>query len=315
MARRRKSKDESFIELVAAAVATIAFIAWGVPSFWAALKPFVYFGGILAALIAAFLLYRMLTKSTEAPHQKFLASQPSTGNSSFRPPTRTERAKSYDVHVVSTPSAPIAPSHQHASPVPQTFCEASLRRMDWLGFEHLVVDVFNALGFKATKTSAGADGGVDIELRSMSAEAGSQPKAFVQCKARSLAPIGVDKLRELLGVITAKGVRRGILVTNSEFTDDARAFAKSVESLQIGDIQWLLKKIETLPDDLKQAWQLKHLGPGYDIPSCVACEVKMKPRQGPKGSFWGCPNFGNSAIRCRNTMKVRRLDEVHFTHA
>jgi restriction system protein len=184
--------------------------------------------------------------------------------------------------------------------------------MDWLGFERLVVDLFQHLGFSARKTSSGADGGVDIELRSKSTPLGSPPQALIQCKAWSTARIGVDKVRELLGVVTASGAGRGVLVTNSEFSDEARAFAKPVSNLQIGDIQWLLKTIDKLSDEAKKALEAKHFGLGFDIPSCVVCEVKLKPRNGPKGPFWGCSNFSNPAAKCRTTMRVRRFDEVHF---
>jgi len=184
--------------------------------------------------------------------------------------------------------------------------------MDWLGFERLIVDLFEHLGFSARKTSAGADGGVDIELRSKSTPLTSPPQALIQCKTKSSARIGVDKVRELLGVITATGAGRGVLVTNSEFSDEALAFAKPISNLQIGDIQWLLKTIDKLPDEAKKMLEAKHFGTGYDIPSCVACEVKLKPRNGPKGPFWGCPNYSIPAVKCRTIMKVRRFDEVHF---
>jgi restriction system protein len=187
--------------------------------------------------------------------------------------------------------------------------------MDWLGFERLVVDLFQHLGFSARKTSAGADGGVDIELRSHSTPLTAPPQALIQCKAKSSSRVGVDKVRELLGVVTATGAGRGVLVTNTEFTAEARGFAAPVGNLQLGDIQWLLKTIDKLPATTKSILEEKHFAPGYDIPSCVACEVKLKPRNGPKGPFWGCPNYSIPALKCRTTMKVRRFDEVHFLQA
>lgn len=185
--------------------------------------------------------------------------------------------------------------------------------MDWLVFEYFVVDLFHALGFDAKKTQAGPDGGVDIELRQKGAPAGSPAQALVQCKARSSKRVGVDKARELLGVLTSTGASKGILVTNSDFSDDAREFARvNKDRLLLGDIDWILKQVEKQPEALRKAWEAKHLREGYDIPSCVQCEIKMKARRGPTSPFWGCPNYGKAPVSCTNKLHFRNIDYVHL---
>jgi len=323
--RRARSKPEQDIAaVVAAVVAMLVFINWGMPSLWASIKFILFLGIGGVVVIGGIALLVQASNSSDSKVSSFDQRMPRTQrkNNAWRPPTSSSSPQTYTrpiqqqpssiTHTYSRPAQLQPSSPPKPSPQPGRLDAESLRRMDWLGFERLVVDLFQHLGFSARKTSAGADGGVDIELRSKSTPLTSPPQALIQCKARSKARIGVDKVRELLGVVTATGAGRGVLVTNSEFSDEARAFAKPVSILQIGDIQWLLKTINKLPDHTKNGLEAKHFALGYDIPSCVVCELKLKPRNGPKGPFWGCSNFSNPAVKCRTTMMVRRFDEVHF---
>lgn len=313
MARRRKSQSPAQIatEAIPGLAGAIAFFVWFTPGAWVALKPYVIGGAILLVFALAFFVYRVFQRpsaETNAP----------TGNPMPSEPTR--RRSRHATQAVPQPSAALdaaileamEPAVQ-AAPAPKAFSEESLRRMDWLGFEHLVVDLFRASGFEATKTQAGADGGVDIELRPKGSPADAAAQALVQCKARASRPVGVDKIRELLGVIASTGARKGILVTNSDFSGDARAFAQTNQDrILLGDIAWILKSIAKQPEALRTQWEAKHLKEGYDIPSCVQCEIKMKARRGPQSPFWGCPNYANNAIRCKRTMTFRDFDFVHL---
>lgn len=188
---------------------------------------------------------------------------------------------------------------------PNGFSEDTFRRMDWLVFEHFVVALFGELGFKAKKTSSGADGGVDIELRGVNDADHETPKALVQCKTRSNSMVGVDKVRELYGVLSARKVSRGILVSNTGYTDDARAFGKQAAGLMLGDLEWVLKQVDKLPPSTKSEMVSKFLLPDFDIPSCPQCEVKLVPRSGKSGRFWGCPNFPRG---CRTKLHWRSID-------
>jgi hypothetical protein len=121
--------------------------------------------------------------------------------------------------------------------------------------------------------------------------------------------VGVDKARELMGVVASTSASKGILVANSEFSQDARTFAAANPKLLIGDIAWLLKAFAKLPDEKRKAWEAKHLGEGFDIPSCVSCETKMRVVSGSNGPFWGCPNY-STAKRCKNKMFFRKFDRA-----
>ncbi len=82
----------------------------------------------------------------------------------------------------------------------------ALRQLEWKRFEMLCVWYYEAMGFTVETVPQGADGGVDATLY-MKGKA--DPMALVQCKAWS-APVKVESVRALGGVLHSKKVKRGI---------------------------------------------------------------------------------------------------------
>ena len=231
---------------------------------------------------------------------------------STKPPNRTwqrppHRQPESDRHIPSYGSRPASynqdlPPYSHQAPRSRALTEETLRKMDWLAFEHLVVELFSHLGFSARKTGAGADGGVDIELRPRGTASGTPPHVLVQCKARGSSGIGVDKARELYGVMAARGVRSGILVSNTSFTEEAWNFAKNNKGLRLADLPWILAQVAKVPAATREEWEARYLADDdYDVPSCPACEIKLVRRRGRQGEFWGCRNFP----KCRTLIPMR----------
>jgi len=91
--------------------------------------------------------------------------------------------------------------------------------------------LYEAMGYKATVTSYSRDGGIDVVAKR---EIGySLDKIAVQCK-RQTSPVGVQVLRDLLGVISADpSFTKGVLVTTGGITGDADQFLKSNGRLQV----------------------------------------------------------------------------------
>ena len=84
----------------------------------------------------------------------------------------------------------------------------------------LVGEAYRLQGYRVTETGGGgADGGIDLALTK-----GSE-KFLVQCKQWKAYKVGVDVVRELYGVMAAKGATGGFVVTSGRFTDDAKAFS------------------------------------------------------------------------------------------
>ena len=74
--------------------------------------------------------------------------------------------------------------------------------IEWRRLEALVEELFRQAGFITKSQSHGADGGVDIWLYSKHQTDGA-PVSIVQCKHWSGKQVGVDKVRELRGVMAS----------------------------------------------------------------------------------------------------------------
>ena len=113
-----------------------------------------------------------------------------------------------------------------------------LDRMTWLEFELLVGEAFRLDGFAVeAQGGAGPDGGVDLVLRR------SGEKFLVQCKQWRAMKVGVEIVRELYGVMAARGATGGFVVTSGMFTDAAKEFAEGRNVVLI-DGRILLDTIE-----------------------------------------------------------------------
>lgn len=92
-------------------------------------------------------------------------------------------------------------------------------------FEFQVAEALRNLGLKVDVTGGVGDEGVDIVAFDPSPIQGGQ--YIVQCKRYDPSnKVGVQEVRELYGVVQAKGVNKGILVTSSSFTSGALRFAE-----------------------------------------------------------------------------------------
>lgn len=171
--------------------------------------------------------------------------------------------------------------------------------IEWRRFEAVVETLFKQAGFSTRSQSHGADGGVDIWLYSSNAQG---PVSVVQCKHWQGKPVTVKEMREFLGVMVSKGVKRGTYATTSRYTADALEFARA-HGINAQDGSGLLKLIaQRSPEQQAQLLDVAYEGE-YWKPTCASCGVKMTERLSSKdGSrFWGCVNHP----RCRRTLAMR----------
>lgn len=85
----------------------------------------------------------------------------------------------------------------------------ALNGLGWRPFEQLVGEAFRRRGFRVQETGGGGpDGGVDLVLRR-----GGETH-LVQCKQWRAFRVGVDVVRELYGVMAARGAASGFVVTS-----------------------------------------------------------------------------------------------------
>jgi restriction system protein len=168
----------------------------------------------------------------------------------------------------------------------------AFRQMSWPDLELLVGEVFRQQGYSVSERGGRhADGGIDLEL------VRGREKVIVQCKHWLNRQVPVQRVRELLGVVTAEGADRGILVATSGFTRDAREFAAG-KPLQLIDGEALIKLAH--PSAGVIAARTSDVSP--QTPACPTCGkpmVSRMARRGPKtgSQFWGCSSYPD----CRGT--------------
>lgn len=182
---------------------------------------------------------------------------------------------------------------------------SALDGMSWREFEMLVGEAYRLEGYRVTETGGGgADGGVDLALTK------GGEKFFVQCKQWKAYKVGVDVVRELYGVMAAKGATGGFVVTSGRFTDDAKAFAEG-RNVQLVDGTKLFSMIKRAKHSLSAGAQ-QHASKTTIAqskaaiePTCPQCGSGMVKRTARKGEnagseFWGCSNFPT----CRGVRKL-----------
>jgi restriction system protein len=109
-------------------------------------------------------------------------------------------------------------------------------------FEHLVRQLFEAMGMKSWNTQASKDDGVDAVAYNEEPYVGGL--CIIQAK-RYRTAVGVEAVRALAGVMGDKRATKGIMVTTSWVTKDGREFADRngrIEIMECEQIKYLCKK-------------------------------------------------------------------------
>lgn len=239
---------------------------------------------LLGALISAFSRIKIRQRSGKAAQTMDLRGA--------RQPPETARAEGHDLYELYKSVSVSTP------PRADQLSIELLRAIDWKRFEEACAEYFRVCGFNAVTQTHGPDGGIDIRLSAP--DSPSKVERIVQCKQWARA-VGPKHLRELLGVMTANKVSRGVFVTASTFNDEAIRFA-SVNQIDLIDGKSLLQQIVERPPT-EQDRVLKVATEGdYLTPTCPSCGIKLVKRESRKdnSAFWGCINFP----QCRFTLNA-----------
>lgn len=194
----------------------------------------------------------------------------------------------------STPDVTAPQTHQTAA----SWSPAVFAAIEWRRFEAVCEKLFGQAGFETKSQSHGADGGVDIWLRSRNAE---DPVVVVQCKHWRGKAVGVKELREFFGVMASHKLTRGTYATTSTYTADARQFAKD-NGINTLDGKGLLDLIAKRTPEQQQALLDVAYEGEYWRPTCASCGIKLVERTPTKGGagFWGCSNYP----RCKSRLPM-----------
>jgi hypothetical protein len=168
-----------------------------------------------------------------------------------------------------------------------------------------VSEGFRLQGYRVVETGGGgADGGIDLVLNK------DGEKYLVQCKQWRAFRVGVDVVRELYGVMAAKGAACGFVVTSGRFTDEARKFAEG-RNVQLIDGTRLRALIKQAAGASRQvparpvAGAPSAVAPADAPPSCPICMKAMVRRTAKRGAnvgneFWGCSGYPS----CKGTRPI-----------
>lgn len=176
---------------------------------------------------------------------------------------------------------------------------AAIDGMTWQEFERLIAEAFRRRGYSAAELGGnGPDGGVDVVLRR------GTEKFFVQCKHWRAQRVGVDVVRELYGVMAAKGATGGFVVTSGRFSQDAMAFAegRNIQLVDGPELKRLLHGVGAPRAPVESPQPVVEEAPAPATPRCPRCDGPMVQRLARKGSaagqsFWGCATYP----QCRGT--------------
>ena len=126
---------------------------------------------------------------------------------------------------------------------------ALLRTLELKRFEMLCAEYFRTLEERVETATRVTDGGIDVRIF---AKNSNQLEYVVQCKASSNI-IGIEPVRELFGLSIHEGASKGVLMTTSTFSNEAKLFAaKHGEGLFLVDVHKFLDMLLDLPKEKQQ---------------------------------------------------------------
>ena len=198
---------------------------------------------------------------------------------------------------------------------------AALDGISWREFELLVGEAYRIQGYRIIELGGnGPDGGVDLVMLK------GNEKFLVQCKQWKAYKVGVSIVRELYGVMAAKGATGGFVVTSGRFTEDAKAFAKG-RNIALVDGPQLFAMIQRARTSMGGSHSERPPATGAadapparaaaatasatapaapehlpTKPACPRCNAAMALRTARQGTqagktFWGCSAYPS----CRGT--------------
>lgn len=169
----------------------------------------------------------------------------------------------------------------------------ALLDMSWREFEILVGEVFRQRGFTVVEMGGnGPDGGVDLVLKRDS------ETHLVQCKQWKAFKVGVQVVRELFGVMAAKGAVSGYVVTSGVFTSEAKAFADG-RNIELIDGPMLTSMIQNVKFSNGAVPRIENAS---TCPKCGSAMVRRNTRHGSNAGqqFFGCSEYPT----CRGTRPI-----------
>ena len=174
---------------------------------------------------------------------------------------------------------------------------AAVDGMTWHEFELLIGEAFRRKGYAVVETGGGGpDGGIDLVLRKPVTN--GNETYVVQCKHWKAQKVGVDVVRELYGVMAARGAAGGFVVTSGRFTTEAMAFAqgRNVRLVDGARLKELLEVARTGGPGKAATVRAEQANAEMTMVVCPLCSSAMVRRVAKRGpnageQFYGCSTY------------------------
>jgi restriction system protein len=171
----------------------------------------------------------------------------------------------------------------------------TIDNMSGVVFEKYLLEHFKHLGYSGHLTPSTADYGADLVLQK------DGRRVVVQAK-RWKNSVGVDAIQQVIGAIKHYDANKGMVVTNSTFTENAYELANS-NGIEL----WDRKKLIEVMNKAKGKEIINNIVKDKVISEaaiteekiCPECKQAMVVRSGKHGKFWGCTGFP----KCKYTAK------------
>ncbi|MHB0857796.1 MAG: restriction endonuclease [Anaerolineae bacterium] len=181
----------------------------------------------------------------------------------------------------------------------------SVQALSWKEFEMLLGEAYRRQGYAVRENAyAGPDGGIDLTLER------NGNVYLVQCKHWQAQKVGVQVVREMLGLVTAHAAQGAIIVTSGTFTQEAKAFAarQPIALIEGQQLVQMVRSVQVTPPAAtnpaapQPQGALRATTPATAqriCPRCAGNMVVRVARRGPNAGipFWGCTSYP----KCRHT--------------
>jgi restriction system protein len=163
-------------------------------------------------------------------------------------------------------------------------------KMDGIPFEKLLDVYFAKCGYKVSLTPASNDYGADLIIQK------DGVKTVVQAK-RYKGVVGIGAVQEIIGSIAHYGADRGMVITNSRYTQQAKNLAQT-NRIELWDRFKLMKVLREvngrhIAESISAGLTTKEEPTVVERSDalCLKCNGVLIKRKGKNGEFWGCSNF------------------------
>ncbi len=146
---------------------------------------------------------------------------------------KEEDLKDSDVFLTATPSEALETAYENLRDELAEELLGKLKKVSPVFFERIVVELLVKMGYGGSRADAGkaigrsGDGGID---RIIKEDKLGLDVVYIQAKRWEDSPVGRPAVMQFAGALQAQKASKGIFITTSRFTDDARSYVSQIGS-------------------------------------------------------------------------------------